>query len=194
MGYRTYLGKMNKQVIEELRHMTKEEFVRRYEELDELPMLQDLPTLENMFELGSYVDEELKSAVIDKASKKFFKDAFLHAKYDEDTEIYVIGKSGLIQLIEEYRKKTIHSFENLLGEPNHYERVEHGENARERKMRLFLESRLRRWNNPHIDYLNVDENSSTLHELWDFEYEVFNLLHLLKMMDWEKDDLILYCH
>lgn len=196
MGYRMYLATMDKSIVEEMRKKDNKSFTEDYLNGNEdtyFPVYK-FPTHQEVFELGKYIDEEIREGVTGKTPPPFFEDEEIQSVYMTEQELYFVGKQGLLALIEEYRKKVIVSYESLIGEPDLNDRVTLGENAKEKKVEQFLQGRLYCWNNPYLDYLNFNEDSPKLHHFWDYEYLIFSLLHLLKTIDWDKKELILYAY
>lgn len=190
-----YLSTMDKHTAEEMREMKRGVFVEKYLDGDESKYfpVSRFPTHREVFELGKNIDEELVSGITGNIPEPFFKDEQLQSMYTSDTErVYLVGKKGVINLIEEYRKIVVSSYEYLLNEPDNYDRVRYGQNAKEKKIDEFLNDKLFLWDNEFVDYLDVNEKSLKLHFYWEYEYLVFNLLHILEVIDWDKKELILY--
>ena len=54
-----------------------------------------------------------------------------------------------------------------------------------------VKSKVREWNNGWgIKPYDLEENQMSIVRSWLYEYEIFELVHILKAVDWKKYDLI----
>lgn len=200
MGYRIVLATMEKEVIENMRPLSYADFIEVHLKGDEEKYypVRDFPTYKNVFELGKYIESELITRIVQKDEKgkriPFFTDSELNKDYtNEDNELYLAGKEGLLALIEVYREKIIASYRSQL-EFTFRDSLEYKKDADlEFKQHCFLLGRLDTWDSKYMDYLDLDvERSHSLSHFWDYEYMIFNLIHLLNTIDFNKYDIVLY--
>lgn len=192
MGYCNYIATMDKEVVAELREKTLEQFLMDYAQGREYLPVYRLPTLEVVFEMGKYVEKEFLDPMKGENPTQLFESVDMSNEY-EDEAIYVVGKEGLIALINAYRKRVISCYKNLLTPSESVESEHDKEETLEMKMKIFAEKRIFYWDNEYVDYLDMDEaRPHNLSRFWDYEYMIFNLIHLLKTVDWEAKDLVLY--
>ena len=193
MGYRHYFYKCKKEDIARIREKTLAELEEYAKEKGaELCLLDDsfLPQ-EEVFEFGKlyYEDtaEQIYGTGVPLFSHKEVMEEF------SDFVPYEVGKQGLLKAIEIYHKKIKDYYEDLskdgttqilpfgieLPRPD----ITSADKIKEHiKEKLF-------W----IEYkVNIDEAKKTLTDSWQYEDTIFNLVFLLKTIDWEKETLLFY--
>jgi hypothetical protein len=185
---------MDKEAVAELKEKTLEQFIADYMggNADTYFPIDRLPTLEVVFEMGANVEKCFLEPTRGESPMPLFEKADLNGKY-EDEAIHVVGKEGLIALVNAYRKRVIESYKDKLVPSAMYESESGKAETPEEKMKYFVENRIYYWDNEYVDYLNLDDaNPNSLSRFWDYEYIIFTLIHLLKTIDWETKDLVLY--
>lgn len=193
MSYRSYLTTMDKTVVADLKEKTWEQFVTDYMDGDEEKIfpIYRFPPLNVVFEMGARVDKEFLDATKGENPTLLFGNTDLNSEYEEE-DVHVVGKEGLIALINAYRQRVIASYKNTLVPSAMHESVSGKAETPEEKMKYFIESRIYYWDNEYVDYLDLDEaKPNNLSRFWDYEYMIFTLIHLLKTIDWETKDLVL---
>lgn len=200
MSYRLHLATMEKVELEKMRKVSYQEFVDIYMggNADKYYPAYHFPTSKEVFELGSNIDSGLLKKLVkyDENGERihFFEDQELTNEYNnENHDLYVIGKEGLIALIEDYREKIIASYQDKL-EFTKFDKFEYKKDADLAfKQQCFLESRLDNWDSKFLNYLDLDvTRPNSLSHFWDYEYLIFTLLHLLKIIDFYKHDIVIY--
>lgn len=200
MGYRIVLATIEKDVVDNMRTLSYRDFVDGPLNGDEEKYypVRDFPTYKNVFELGKYIESEVITRIVQKDEKgrriPFFMDQEVNKDYtNEDNELYLTGKEGLLALIEVYREKIIASYRSQL-EFTFRDSLEYKNGADlEFKQHCFLLGRLDTWDSKYMDYLDLDEERKhNLSHFWDYEYLIFNLIHLLNTIDFSKYELVLY--
>lgn len=197
MGYRQYLALLDNEAAETLSKMSETEFLSKHAEVDSEGYVKRLspyefPTHEKVFELGKYVSQEFIRGLTGSNPVPFFQDEALNQSYEE-YGIFTVGKAGLLALIENYRETVAKSYEDMLtfSEEDSFQYFTGADLAF--KQKRFFESRRDDWQGKFVDYLNTDESQPhTLSRFWDYEYLVFDLIHILKTVDWDNKQLILY--
>ena len=106
---------------------------------------------------------------------------------------YEVGKQGLLKAIEIYRQKIKDYYEDLLKDgatqilPFDFE-LPRPDITSADKIKEHIKEKLS-W----IKYkVNLDETKKTLTDSWQYEDTIFNLVFLLKTIDWEKETLLFY--
>lgn len=200
MSYRLHLATMEKVELEKIRKVSYPEFVDIYMggNADKYYPVYDFPTSKEVFELGSNIDSGLLKKLVkyDENGEPipFFMDKELNDEYtNDDHDLFVIGKEGLVSLIEDYREKVIASYKDKL-EFTMFDKFEYKKDADLAfKQQCFLESRLDNWDSKFLNYLDLDVNRpNSLSHFWDYEYLIFTLIHLLNIIDFDKHDIVLY--
>ena len=177
MGYRNYLNRLPKSTYLEVKDLTEHELCKLYGDYDEHEngeieawfSERDLPGFEELYELGKYCEFK-----IDGVKSRFWT----HRMSGEDDCEFSLGSKELVlQIIDEYRQAVFEGYEKFSKETNleliHKEMV----------------NKAREWREDYPPY-NIDENTTKLVNSWKYEYEVFELVKLLKNFDWENDVLI----
>lgn len=134
---------------------------------------------QEVFSFGSLYD--------DSAERIYAKGHPLFAREDVQSKFcdyapYVVGKAGLLEAIAIYEEKVRNYYNGLLsGKDGDVEKtaVDHIK----RKIHRFSVTSL----------ANTKENNRwTLTNSWEFEHSIFNLIHILKTLDWDKETLLFY--
>lgn len=193
MGYRHYFYKCKKADIEQIREKTLAELEEYAKEKGEELSLLDNSILpqEEVFEFGKLyyedTDEQIYGTGVPLFSNKEVMERF------SDFVPYEVGKQGLLKAIEIYRQKIKDYYEDLLKDgatqilPFGFELPSPDITSAD-KIKEHIKEKLS-W----IKYkVNLDETKKTLTESWQYEDTIFNLVFLLKTIDWAKETLLFY--
>lgn len=193
MGYRHYFYKCKKADIARIREKTLAELEEYAKEKGaKLYLLDDsfLPK-EKVFEFGKLyyedTDEQIYGTGVPLFSHKEVMEEF------SDFVPYEVGQQGLLKAIEIYRQKIKDYYEDLLKDgtaqilPFGIE-LPRPDITSTDKIKEHIKEKLF-W----IEYkVNLDEAKKTLTDSWQYEDTIFNLVFLLKTIDWEKETLLFY--
>lgn len=180
MSYRHGLYIVEKEKVDSLTEEQINNIESRYAFLDSLNTTKIL-------DLGRYSDEGYKlcenGLQVEGLLQKFRKNMFS----EDDTEFEFLDPEQLVWLAEQYKERTIKYWENLLNEEplDTYEGfiTDAGEKC------IDYVKDLLQWKkfliDPHKDKKYV------LQTTWKYEYEMFNILHCYKMIDWDKYYLVI---
>lgn len=201
MGYRHYFYKVEKQEVNKVKSMNFQELCDYVKGIgvkvdEDRFYFNDKKFLnrEEVFEFGKLYWDDTAERIYNKGVPLFdIKE--VQEKFD-DYVPYIVGKEGLLEAIEIYKKKILHSYENLLVGGAEYcapfgitikkEDVQPIE-----KIREFIQDKLF-WVK-EFDLCDLDENHKhTVAHSWQYEHSIFNLVHLLKTIDWGKETLLFY--
>ena len=168
MGYRLRLGKVAKKVHDHFKGLSKEEAEKLIEEDRALYRPQ---FHEELYELGKYVD-------YNKNFENFYDFEI------EENEFKIVTKEGLKSIIDEYHNNILLNYTDMLC-------IASSDNRE--KLITFLRSREREWSKkfdmlPY--YLDQEETDGAIVSSWQYEYAIFNLVHIYRFFDWENDYLI----
>ncbi len=178
MGYRHYMYKISKDLVEEIKGLTYEELAQKYhEESESYFHLGNLPKVE-LHDFGKYCDgaNDIYSEGI-----PLFKNKEVMENLD-DYKPFIVGKEGLKKAIEIYKKKVIDYYESLLTDGEHQTATE--------KQLEHIKDILTEWKCGFA--IDIDENKQEVTSSWKFEYSLFELVRLLKTIDFEKDTILFY--
>ena len=193
MGYRHYFYKCKKADIARIREKTLAELEEYAKEKGaKLYLLDDsfLPK-EKVFEFGKLyyedTDEQIYGTGVPLFSHKEVMEEF------SDFVPYEVGQQGLLKAIEIYRQKIKDYYEDLLKDgttqilPFGIE-LPRPDITSTDKIKEHIKEKLF-W----IEYkVNLDEAKKTLTDSWQYEDTIFNLVFLLKTIDWAKETLLFY--
>jgi hypothetical protein len=160
-----------------------------------MPIAHSMFNQEDIFVFGSNFGA-IKE--VHDSSKELFSDKELNDYYKE-YDFRVCDKETLLTIIEYYRKMILNSFKKLLTAP-------------EKEIKNHIEGKIGEWENLsevlHIEDTFKDKESERKYNeeyypydislsnkivaSWLYEYEIFELVHILKTFDWEHYNLLFY--
>lgn len=154
MGYRNYLGKIEKTVYNKEK-MPDWEYRHK--------------NIEEIHELGKYIEQALLNDLI-----------YVDKLDDGDCEYSIIDIESIPKIVDFYAKKTL----------TYFNRIKNGEidnmsTGLKRTATDFLNEKILDWSAPRFIY-NTKREESNIVESWDYEYALFELLHIYKTFDTEK--------
>lgn len=190
MGYRNFIGLVDKGLLSEVRHQGIDFLNTVYGkegDVDGNPIFRVYDIADRVVHAFGTLSKVDSDRIIAGGELLFTNEDT--QKSQEYYEAYVIGKQGLLNVIELYRDKVITHFENLLVDDSPFEL---NPSSSSEKSRRYVEGMLRDWtcemNNPIL-----------LHEKWDeisnshrYEYYIFELVRQLKTIDFDQYELIFY--
>ena len=204
MSYRYRLIKVKKEVTAPMGGVDKVDFLRAISKINPnvsvdgdtlMPYAYEMFNQEEIFDFGS--DFNAYKEVVD-TSTRFFSDDELNSYY-EDYNIRLCNRDTLLAIIEAYRKIVFENFQKL--STSSPEKIkQYFENKTEewgKYSDLFVsdfenksEEIKEKYNRIHYPY-NLNSPNCIVNS-WLFEYEVFELVYILKTFDWENYDLLFY--
>lgn len=190
MGYRNFIGLVDKSLLSEVRHLGIDVLNNVYGkegDVDGNPIFRVYDIEDRVVHAFGTLSKVDSDRIIAGGELLFTNEGT--QKSQEYYEAYVIGKQGLLNVIELYRDKVITYFENLLVDDSPFEL---NPSSSSEKSRRYVEDMLRDWtcemNNPIL-----------LHDKWDeisnshrYEYYIFELVRQLKTIDFDQYELIFY--
>ena len=185
MGYRVYLAKMPKVEAEQLKKMDYNDVVKKYQinkscDPDEdlgIPSPYEIATT-RLYELGKYVELE---NTLDKTYSCQLLNFPEAENYLMDYTLFEITKDGFKFIIDDYSKKNETYFKNL------YEQISIlGSDMA--GIETYFRSKVHEWARIPYDLDSGDEITTS----WSYEYAVFELVRLFKMIDWDNESVIFY--
>lgn len=100
MGYRNYIGVISKEEYDKIKNLTTEELYKMKNEDPEDGYVNVREFSKELYEFGKYCDFQTKKYV-----KPFFTNKELNKRYNSDGELYIVTKSFLEKIIENYTEK-----------------------------------------------------------------------------------------
>ena len=184
MAYRTYFMKIKRSVVDEVKDMAHEQLVKRFmpeTEQDDLS-LRYLPICQ-IFELGQLTDKDTAKRIYEKGVPLFNRKGVQDGQ--EEYAPYVVGKEGLLELINVFQEKITRFYEDLKVDDGEFD---YPSLTAERKQELHINKMIRNWKNGNP--VDLDANSDRIVRSWDYEYQIFELVRILKTFDFEKDTIV----
>ena len=164
MGYRNYIGRISKKVYEENKNKS----------------VNDLRKLTvELHELGKYLDKKYTEQLV-----------ILHDHSSED-EYLIVDVNAIKMVWEEYSKSHLEYLKKILDFTNNPEKEEciyfGVPNATN-----YIESEIRKWSRPSQLIYDDSLEDAKIVKSWDFQHNVFELIHIYKNFDIENDYLVWY--
>lgn len=205
MGYRHYFYKVKKAEVETVKDMDYKQLLAYAEdngvEIDEWDGEKSFYFNDDKFLNKIEVHEFGKLYWDDTASRIYSKGVPLFTNLEvqknlDDYEPYVVGKEGLLEAISIYQEKVLNFYKDLLVD-NEERQLPLGITITKDDVKSIdkvvshIEDKIR-----SISYrglANINEDSKwQVTSSWEYEHSIFNLVHILKSIDWEKDTLLFY--
>lgn len=205
MGYRHYFYKVKKADIETVKDMDYKQLLKYAEdngvEINEWDGEKTFYFNDDKFLNKTEVHEFGKLYWDDTANRIYSKGVPLFTNLDvqkdlDDYEPYVVGKDGLLEAISIYQEKVLNFYKDLLvdGEERHLPlgiTITKDDVKSIDKVVSHIEDKIR-----GISYrglANINEDSKwQVTSSWEYEHSIFNLVHILKSMDWDQETLLFY--
>jgi len=182
MGHRHYFYKVKKDDVEKIKLKTVEELEKDYGDDEGYIDMHELIKQEKVYGFGKLYWCDTAERIYKKGKPLFFKQETMD--YFSDYVPFVVGKDGLLEAIKVYEDKTLKQYNNLLDE-----KIEDGETLEQRLVN-DVKSKIG-WIADGMADVDIDKKFS-INKTWLYEYGVFELTHILKTINWEKDILLFY--
>ncbi len=184
MGYRHYLAIIEKDKFKKIDN----EVLKQLEDEEGYWGIYDLVKKfgTEISELGKYSEEgfrlESKKSNIPVELVPSFEIIKKHC-HKHEHGFNLLTKRDLMFLIRCYKLRTVNYWKRLLGLKDD----KFDSNPIEVKLKEYVKSKFL-WRK----YLINPKNKYKLNDYWSYEYELFNLIHCYKMIDWDKYILVIY--
>lgn len=169
MGYRNYVGTIPKEIYEADKDLTSEELESKYGQ--DFWSHRDTEHMKELHNFGKYCEFGIEDDLVEFYTKA--KNIY------GDCEFHVISKEGFIKIIEWYRQHVLNYHKELLAKD---------EEAKD----ADINSTIREWEGRFGEPYDLREDKETIVSSWKYEYAVFELVRILKQIDWEKEVMIWY--
>lgn len=192
MGYRHYFYLVKKSDVEKCNNIVFSELKRQYGDIDgDMDLDKIIPQTE-IFEFGKLYYDNTAERIYN-TGKPLFGDKDCQ-EYFEDYYPFVVGKNGLLEAIKIYKEKIISAYKSLLGDGEEVVYplgITMTEDISEHdKMKRFVDDRIF-WIQNYFE--DIDEtNKYAVSASYMYEHAIFNLIHLLKVIDWNNETILFY--
>ena len=190
MGYRHYIGSISKIQYDELSVMDEVQFssfcLDKYGSDDYVGAYE---FCQSIYELGKYYEDGFLR------KKHFFKNKKIEKRYNEENQLYILGKTGLEKIIENQREKIYLYYSEWIKIFNTY---------KENKNNLYLEQKIEKyfldketqWKGEMYGKVkftpyNLNLKDKELVSSWKYEYTIFDLVKLYKTFDYKNNVLVM---
>ena len=194
MGYRHYLYVFDKKDLKGLNtFLTEYKFLQNREDdssrVSPIDIDKYLKAIE-LLELGNYSDEGFALCEVPRKvhgySNVIKKIHTISRNWE--TGFNILKREDLVWLIEKYKNRTVSYWKQMVGQEEVPSWYEDAQRTVEERCVHYVEDLLC-WEK---SIANTDEDRPwTLQTSWKYEYEMFNLLHILKKVNWKKQLLLI---
>nr|DAI49538.1 MAG TPA: hypothetical protein [Caudoviricetes sp.] len=200
MGYRHYFYLVDKSKCEAIRNMTMSKLCNYaksegVEGGDGWFSFNDNKFLDKkeIFEFGKLYWDDTADRIYSKGEPLFTDKEVQEDVSDYDP--YVVGKPGVLEAIEIYKRKIIEAYKNLLVDggkqflPGGFY-IERDDIKSIDKIRDFIHERLKWWE--RLGAIDLDETHESISDSYQYEHQIFELVRLYKSIDWETKTVLFY--
>lgn len=188
MGYRNKIAILSKERHEIIKDMTHGQLVKWFQKnLSEAGALDEddkyvpcYELAEELFDMGKYCELD----VLNQFKRPIFSKVRTNNQFNDEGEFCIIGKEGLLEIIEDNRKKVV----------KYYELLVHPEKADKyfsETSESHLKAKLEEWGNNYCRPYCLDLERPAVVDSWSYEYTTFELVRILKTIDYEKYEVCL---
>lgn len=194
MGYRHYFYLVDKSEVEKVRDMdmkslteyAKQQGTELFEEDGGGFYFDDNAFMNKteVFEFGKLYWDDTAERIY-KTGLPLFSRPEVQNEF-EDYIPFVVGKSGLLEAIKIYQEKALAYYKGLkVDDEDDFARL-----TSEQKIKEHIQGKIKYLSH---GIANLDESKQwCVSNSWEYENAVFNLVHLLKVIDWSKQTLLFY--
>lgn len=191
MGYRHYFYQVEKTQVEAVKHMSISELYEYAKKCGSEVIKEDgekyfyfndekFMNKTEIFEFGKLYFDDTAERIYSKGIPLFEKQEV--QEYLSDYSPFVVGKDGLLEAIKIYEENVLKYYKSLLSDDGEPQQL---------KMRECVEDKIRTLS--AFGLANTDEtNKMKVTSSWEYEHSIFNLVHILKTIDWDKDTILFY--
>lgn len=200
MGYRHYFYLVDKSKCEAIRNMTMSELCNYaksegVEGGDGWFSFNDNKFLgkKRIFEFGKLYWDDTADRIYSKGEPLFTDKEVQEDVSDYDP--YVVGKPGVLEAIEIYKRKIIESYKDLLVDggvqllPGGFF-IGREDIKSIDKVREFIHEKLKWWE--LFGAIDLDETHESISDSYQYEHQIFELVRLYKSIDWETKTVLFY--
>lgn len=195
MGYRHYFYKVKKTDVEKVKYLSLEELKEQFVEDDDCMWIENIIDHTQIFEFGKlYCDDTVEQ--INATGERLFNDRNV-VEYFADNDFYIVGKEGVLKAIEIFANKVKEYYKSMVNEEKRivprfgYDIAP--DDIKVNEVRDLLEHKIYEWENHERCIINLDETDKySVTTSWEYEHLVFELIHILKVIDWENETILFY--
>ena len=189
MGYRNYIAVVDKESLHKISNLSYDEVMKTYGDegyISEYTFEDKGIEIKRILEISEIVSYKENSTRLKACLSPVFSDNKINEVLNNDGEFMLGNKKLLENIIEIYRKSVV----------EYYTDIQDIDKIRE----IYFDS-----TKDHLKYFItqcknkvsefsenwfVSDNDNILHYTWQYEYDIFNLIYILKTFDWNKNYLL----
>ena len=189
MGYRNYIAVVDKESLDKIRSLSYDELIEKCGDegyLSEYTFEDKGVEIKRILEIGEIVSYKENSNKLKECLSLVFSDNKINEALNNDSEFMLGNKKLLENIIEIYRKTVV----------EYYTDIQNIDRIREMCFDPtinHLEYFIKKCKNKISEFSEnwfVSDNDNILHYTWQYEYDIFNLIYILKTFDWNKNYLL----
>ena len=189
MGYRNYIAIVDKESLDKIRNLPYDKLIEKYGDegyISEYTFEDKGIDIKRISEIGEIVSYKENSTKLNECLSPVFSDNKVNEVLNNDSEFMLGNKKLLENIIEVYRKTVV----------EYYTDVQNIDRIREMHFDPtinHLEYFIKKCKNKASEFSEkwfVSDNDNILHYTWQYEYDIFNLIYILKTFDWNKNYLL----
>jgi len=182
VGYRHYLYKIKKKDVNKIKKLSLKELADKYEEeSDYIDFFKIIEKAQPVFEFGKLYWEDTAERIY-ATGKPLFDNKKVQDNFDDFCP-YIVGKKALMVAINIYKDK-IKTMYNTLLQQDEEKTIEDKYDALEKHIKDYQFW----WDKCNI--LDLEDDSNKICQSWLYEHLIFELVHQLKIINFEEYDLI----
>lgn len=189
MGYRNYIAVVDKESLDKIRGLSYDEVKEKYGDegyISEYTFNDKGIKIKRILEIGEIVSYKENSAKLKECLSPVFSDNKINEVLNNDSEFMLGNKKLLENIIEVYRKTVV----------EYYTDIQNIDKIREMRsdptvnhLNYFL-TKCRNKVSEFSENWFVSDSDNILHYTWQYEYDIFNLIYILKTFGWNKNYLL----
>lgn len=189
MSYRNYIAVVDKESLDKIRNLPYDELIEKYGDegyLSEYTFKDKGIEIKRILEIGGKALYKENNTKLKECLSPVFSDNKINEVLNNDSEFMLGNKKLLENIIEIYRKSVV----------EYYTDIQNIDKIREiyfdptiNHLKYFITQ----CKNKVFEFSEkwfVSDNDDILHYTWQYEYDIFNLIYILKTFDWNKNYLL----
>lgn len=189
MSYRNYIAIVDKESLDKIRGLSYDEVIEKYGDdgyISEYTFKDKGIDIKRILEIGEIVSYKENGTRLKAYLSPVFSDNKVNEVLNNDSEFMLGNKKLLENIIEIYRELVV----------KYYIDIQNIDRIREMHFDPtinHLDYFIKKCKNKVFEFSEkwfVSDNDNILHYTWRYEYDIFNLIYILKTFDWNKNYLL----
>lgn len=196
MGYRYYFYKVNKEDVKTIKELSLDELKEKYSDKEEGYVdMHNIINQKEIFEFGKLYYEDTAEQIYDTGNPLFDNAEVM--EYFSDYVPFIVGKDGVLKAIEIYKNKIKKYYKDMLVDGEKKTMPLFGLTIKDEdiksidKVKKEIQDKIRIWEH-YKSVVDIDENNKNVTKSCLYEYSIFNLVFILKTINWEKETILFY--